>query len=300
MAIKDVNIHHAKTFTIDRRSGLSYHAFVEEYLRPQRPVVITDGLARWPALKKWTPEFFKSNFGDKRVTVSTGEVLRFADFIDLVLASTFERPCPYLSGVMIRQTFPEIAPDILPELKYTLPDRFRSRLMVGRCRSKDGIPELLICGLGGRFSLHYDAYHTNGFVTQVYGDKEFIVFPPSEGKYLYPLADNPKHSALKNPFAVDTEKFPLFNHAMQCPVVVRAGETIFNPAGWWHATRMLTPSIAVVISTVNGSNWDQFMDDLGRDRPGVPRLATRALRAYLAVLGVALTAKERLFFHVIE
>ncbi len=56
-------------------------------------------MAEWPALKRWTPEFFKSNFGDKPVKVSTGEVLRFGDYIDLVLASTNEKPCPYLSGL---------------------------------------------------------------------------------------------------------------------------------------------------------------------------------------------------------
>ena len=288
-----------REFSIDRRSELSYDEFVSEYLMPQKPVIISDGFKEWPALRKWTPDFFKSNFGDKKVKVGTGEVLRLADYIDLVLASTPEKPCPYLSGLMIRQEFLEIAPDILPELKYTLPDRFRSPLMAGRIRSKDGIPELLISGVGGRFGLHYDAYHALGFVNQVYGDKEFIVFPPSEGKYLYPLADV-RHSEVNNPFAVDLEKFPLFSQAMQCRVVVRPGDTIFNPAGWWHATRMLTPSIAVVISTVNGSNWNQFRDDLGRDRPDVPRIVTGALRAYLAVLGVVLTAKERMFFHVIE
>lgn len=78
--------------------------------------------------------------------------------------------------------------------------------------------------------------------------------------------------------------------------MLRPGETIFNPAGWWHATRMLTPSIATVISTVNASNWEAFSDDLGRPRQGIPRPVTSALRAYLSVLGVALSAKERLFF----
>lgn len=290
----------SKTFTIDRRSGLSYKEFVNEYLRPQRPVIITDGMAEWPALKRWTPEFFKSNFGDKPVKVSTGEVLRFGDYIDLVLASTNDKPCPYLSGLMIRQQFPEIAGDILPELKYTLPDRFRSQLMIGKIRSKDGIPELLLSGVGGRFKLHYDALHALGFVNQIYGDKEFIVFPPSEGRYLYQSAHDPRHSDLNDPFEPDLKRFPLFTQALQCRFVLGPGETIFNPAGWWHATRMLTPSVAVVISTVNAANWHDFSHDIGRDRPGVPWPATAALRAYLSVVGALLTAKERMFFSILE
>ena len=201
---------------------------------------------------------------------------------------------------MIRQQFPQIASDILPELKYTLPDRFRSHLMIGKVRAKDGIPELLISGLGGRFKLHYDALHALGFVNQIYGDKEFIVFPPSEAKYLYPSANDQRHSDLNDPFEPDLTRFPLFSQALQCRFVLRPGETIFNPAGWWHATRMLTPSVAVVISTVNAANWRDFARDIGRNRPGVPVLVTAALRAYLAVTGALLTAKERMFFTLIE
>jgi hypothetical protein len=53
-----------REFTIDRRRGLSYKAFVSEYLMPQKPVIITDGVKEWPALNKWTPEF------SRRITVT--------------------------------------------------------------------------------------------------------------------------------------------------------------------------------------------------------------------------------------
>jgi hypothetical protein len=280
-----------REFTIDRRSGLSYQEFVDTYLMPRKPVIIVDGLKEWPALRKWTPEFFKTNFGDKQVTVDKTP-MRLGDYIDLVLSSTPEKPCPYLSALHVRQEFSEIAPDIEPDLKYTLPDRLRSRLMVGKYKSPKGLPELLISGRGGRFSLHYDALHMLGFVTQIYGDKEFIVFNPSDTKYLYPAPADPKKSQINNPFDPDLERFPLFANTTPCRFVLRAGETIFNPAGWWHATRMLSPSIAMVISTVNASNWKEFSDDLGRDRPGVPKLVTSGLRAYLSMLGVVLSVKE--------
>lgn len=285
---------HATTFTVDRRSNLSYDDFVAEYLMPQKPVILTDALKDWPALTKWTPEFFRDRHGDKQVTVS-GKPMRLGDFIDVVLASSDSRPCPYLSGVMVRQQFPEIAADILPELKYTLPDRLRSRLAVGKTKSRLGLPELLISGLGGRFSLHVDALHMLGFVTQIYGDKEFMIFAPSDGQYLYPKAHDPKHSEMVSPFAVDLEKFPLFAKATPATFVLKAGETIFNPAGWWHATRILSPSIAMVISTVNASNWNAYADDLARPRPGVPAPVTSALRAGMSVLGGVMTATERLF-----
>jgi hypothetical protein len=259
---------------------------------PRKPVIIADGLKDWPALGKWTPAFFKDNFPGKEVIVE-GKAMRLGDFIDRVLASTPENPSPYLSKLLVRQQFPEIAPDILPDLAYTLPDRLRSRLMIGPVRGSGGIPELLIAGRGSRFRLHFDVLHMLGFVTQIYGNKEFIIFAPSDGRYLYPKKDSAHFSEL-DPFNPDLERFPLFDRATPCHFVLRAGETIFNPAGWWHATRMLTPSIAMVISTVNASNWQEFADDLGRQREGVPRPVTAALRAYLSVLGAFLTAQERL------
>ena len=113
---------------------------------------------------------------------------------------------------------------------------------------------------------------------------------------MYSVADDPKHSAISNPWSVDLNKFPLFAKATPYRFTLQPGETIFNPAGWWHATRLFSPSIAMVISTINGSNWDAFADDLGRRRPGVPRIVTSALRAYLSLAGVLLDIKEQLFF----
>ncbi len=284
---------------IDRRTNLSYEAFVSEYLMPQRPVVIADALTEWPAMTKWTPEFFRTVHGDKQVTVG-GKGMRLGDYMDLVLASTPTQPCPYLSSLFVRQQFPEIAADILPELEYTLPDRLRSPLVSklapvpGKLNRSSGIPELLISGLGGRFRLHYDTLHMLGFITQIYGDKEFILFAPTDSKYLYQLEDDPKFSAINNPFAADVDRFPLFLKATPIRCTIGPGDILFNPAGWWHATRILSPSIAMVISTVNASNWRAFVKDVGRTRPGIPRAMTAALRAYLSVVGLTLSVQEQL------
>jgi hypothetical protein len=35
---------------IDRRSGLSREGFESEYMRPPRPVIVTDAISRWRAL----------------------------------------------------------------------------------------------------------------------------------------------------------------------------------------------------------------------------------------------------------
>ncbi len=50
---------------IDKREGLSRKEFLHEYVLKNRPVVLKDGAKGWPALSKWTPEFFREHYGSK-------------------------------------------------------------------------------------------------------------------------------------------------------------------------------------------------------------------------------------------
>lgn len=283
------------TLNIDRRSNLSYAEFRDQYLMPGRPVIISNSLSEWPAKEKWTPEYFKTHFGHKRVCIEDQEVL-LGDFIDEVVASSEEKPARYLRGQIIHKEFPEVAEDIVPDIPYQLPDRIRSPLLrFLNYPTPHGIPELLITGAGGRFKLHYDKFHLLGFVTQVYGDKEFTLLPPDQGKYLYPHTDAEQENWSQIGYLkdVDTKKFPLFEQAQSCTFVLRAGETLFNPQGWWHATRALTPSIAMVISTVNAANWQQFTRDFIRIRSSDSLYRKARNRLYYYVAGKYLDWKEK-------
>lgn len=284
------------TATIDRRSDLPYDEFVEQYLKPQRPVILTNALKDWPALTKWTPEFFRDVHGDRVVKVQGAE-MRLGTFIEAVLASNEAKPAPYLSNVLVRQQFPEIAADILPDFRYGLPDRLRSPLLKGTLGPVDmrpGIPELLIAGPGARFNLHYDAAFLLGFVTQIYGDKEFLVFSPDDSPYLYQRPGDPRYSQIPDIFNVDLDRFPLYAKATPMRFVLGPGETIFDPAGWWHATRILTPSIAMVISTLHKTNYAAFRRDRSARRPGVSAAKSLAINAYLAAAGMVLDVQESL------
>ena len=44
--------------------------FRDEYQRPNRPVVLRDALAEWPASGKWSIPWFRENYGDADVEVS--------------------------------------------------------------------------------------------------------------------------------------------------------------------------------------------------------------------------------------
>lgn len=49
---------------IDRRSGLSLKDFIQEYEQPGKPVIITDGAKHWPAMAKWSTEYFLKTWPD--------------------------------------------------------------------------------------------------------------------------------------------------------------------------------------------------------------------------------------------
>lgn len=283
---------------VGRRSNLSHEDFVRQYLNPCRPVIITDAARDWKAYSKWMPEFFKEELGSKDVEVN-GKQDKLRDFINLVLTSTNDNPAPYLHGTDILGLFPELMPDIQPHLTYMLPNRLMSRflffLWLRKPAMREGFPELLIGGKGGQFPvLHYDGWYTHAFITQLYGDKEFTLYPPEQVKYLYPMEKNWNNSSIQDIQYPNLDRYPLFAKATPLKAIVKEGETIFLPSGWWHTTRMLTTSIAVSLNSVSESNWQQFSKEvvrLLRHKYNKPIVAIAA-KVYLAGLGLLLSFLE--------
>ena len=58
---------------IERRANLSYAEFSDRYMYPNRPVILTDALARWKALSRWTPDFFRREFADMSFEVEAAQ-----------------------------------------------------------------------------------------------------------------------------------------------------------------------------------------------------------------------------------
>src|SRR4051794_40361889 len=99
------------TSSVDRRCRLPYAEFESDYLLPNKPVVLTGCMDDWPALTKWSPEFFQQKHGAAPVNVG-GRTRPLAEFIDLVLASCPEKPAPYLKDVVVRQLSADLMKDI--------------------------------------------------------------------------------------------------------------------------------------------------------------------------------------------
>jgi hypothetical protein len=100
--------------------------------------------------------------------------------------------------------------------------------------------------LGGKDTdvrLHYDVDYSNVLLTQFYGNKKVILFPPQYSKYLYKMPFN-THSLvdLKN---VNFKDFPGLKHVKGYQITQEAGDGVFMPSGHWHYNTYLTGGISV-------------------------------------------------------
>src|ERR1700756_2147772 len=92
---------------IDRRHQLPYEQFVEEYLFPGKPVILTGAVDGWKALDNWTPEYFKNNYSSVTLHID-GNHYTMAAFIDRVTSSSPANPAPYLRNEIIDRFLPEL------------------------------------------------------------------------------------------------------------------------------------------------------------------------------------------------
>ncbi len=279
------------TSSIDRREKLSRKELIKEYIEPELPVIITDAVNNWPALGTITPEFFKNKYGHFTKEVK-GVTYTFAEFIDLMLSSSAERPCPYPFNLNIDNYFPELRKLIKPEIVYGKIDRVNHPLMPRFMMNHTEPYEFFLGGAGSAFPfLHIDELYLHNQATQLYGQKDFILFSPDQVDYLYPTNENPKVSPI-NIFNPDYDKYPLFKEARPLRITLKKGETLLFPTGWWHTTQSFVPSISVGRIQLNGSNWNKYLHDEYRYWKKRAPLKAAIILAYGTALGKVMDLQD--------
>ena len=245
---------------IETRSNLTYAEFVKEYLNPNRPVILTDGLKGWAAVGKWTPQFFRDNYRTKSATIGD-RTYAMGELMDLVESSGPGRIAPYFRNQAVKTVFPELLGDLNPTPPYVTPNWLRGPFYPSDGRDA----EIYIGGAGGAFPfIHYDSNSTHAFLAQVYGDKEAVLYSPKESEYMYPktVPKQRHHSLITDTENPDLVRFPLFAKATAYRGVIKAGHLLFIPSRWWHTARMLSPSITVSYNVANHSNWANVTDEV--------------------------------------
>jgi Cupin-like domain len=119
---------------------------------------------------------------------------------------------------------------------------------------------------------------------------------------MYPATAFSPLSQLAVRNGVDLERFPKFRNARPVRFFMEPGEMFYVPPGWWHTTRALTPSIAVVLTIARGPIWwgvtksacasALYVDE--RAKP-IVYARTAALFTYLTAFAAARSAADAFF-----
>ena len=279
--------------TVDRRSGIGVAEFIAEYRNPRRPVILTDAAREWGLYGRGTPDYFRGDYGSRVVRVRERDY-PLRELIDLLEASTVDRPGPYPCKFEVARDFPELLAELTPRFRYSLPDRQASPLLPQQLFKYVNNLEIFFGGPGGEFPyLHYDVMRLHAWITQLHGDKEFTVYAPGQERFLYVNPDIPWQSTIQDHHHPDYERYPLLRQAKSQKIVIRAGETLFLPCGWWHTARSLNMTISIAFDQLGADNWPAFIDDVVDDRRrlGHPVKAV-LLGSYLRSIGPLLGATE--------
>jgi hypothetical protein len=217
------------------------------YRETVRPIVIKGFAAEHECVKRWTPEFFKENYGDFRIFYSSTENLvnddgtRLGDFVDGVLAGNKNRA--YVENLSdIFNTYPELH-------RQAGLDRVHDFL--GGFASYHRIAQLFIGGPGTGAVFHC-ANELNCFLN-IHGRKEWTFVHPKYAAAMYSTNFNKgffvgsfvKHNASKRFLEAE---YPLYNRVPKLRYTLEPGDMLINPPWWWHAINNVTPSTISVAS----------------------------------------------------
>ncbi len=242
-------------------NDISYQQFIDEHWIPGIPIVFTDASKVWKANGTFSPAWFRAQYGD-RITEVDGTQYTMNEIMDLVEGKDSSRPVPYPCKYHVEAQLPEILPLLKPlSLNYATPNWLESPWFA---RGQwGGAIELFIGGPGGKFPyIHLDYYHLSAWINQLYGRKQFTVWPRGQEKYLYPDPNDPWKSLLPDHENPDYEKYPLYRNATPITFTVGAGETLFIPFGIWHTAKSLEPTISIAFDLLNSRNFPLFLKDV--------------------------------------
>ena len=236
---------------IDTVDNISREDFVNNYLKPRKPLIIRKATENWPALKKWTFDYIKETVGDTIVPLydsskadpskpinAAALEMKFGDYIDLIQTQPTDLRIFLFDPI-------KHAPGLLDD--YRSP----TELMGGFL---DKYPNMFFGGKGSVTFLHYDIDLAHIFHTHFNGRKHVILFDNkwSERLYCIPFATYALEDYdIEKP---DFNKFPALDGVEGQEAILEHGDTLFMPTGYWHWMKYLDGSFSISLRAWD-SSW---------------------------------------------
>ncbi|MBQ0787411.1 MAG: cupin-like domain-containing protein [Oceanihabitans sp.] len=232
---------------IPRVKNITKQEFLDNYFKPQKPVVIERCIEDWPAFTKWNLDYMKQVAGDKTVPLyddrpvhykdgfnQAHATMKMRDYVDLLQSE----PTKYRVFLWnILKEVPQLQKD------FSFPD-FGLKFM-------KGLPMLFFGGRDSHTFMHYDIDFANIFHFHFEGTKQCILFNQDQNKYLYKIP----HSLIvredidfSNP---DFNKWPALQHAKGYTTELNHGEVLYMPEGYWHYMKYKTPGFSMSLRSIS-------------------------------------------------
>lgn len=215
---------------VDRVASLSKEAFLRDYKKPAKPVVIEDLTYDWPARQKWSVDYFKSAVGETMVPLydsvrSTGKKHQHAaettmplkDYIDLLQAG--EKNLRMFFFNLLAGT-PSLRQD------FEFPD-------IGLKLFKK-LPVLFMAGKGARVQMHFDIDLADILLCHFGGKKRVMLISPEQTRYLYRVPFSFSSLFDIDYDQPDLEKYPALKNIQAEIVELNHGDVLYIPPGYWH------------------------------------------------------------------
>lgn len=231
---------------IAETDNISATEFYQRHFDVNRPVLIRGFASEWPAVGKWTPEWFASEFGEITIDVCSGRTsdptpdrnyeqhvvsTTMGDFIAEIMGAGSTNDVYAISNnkLMERAELAGLFDDVRPD-----PDMFPE---AGRV---PGSVALWIGPQGTVTPLHHDT--TNVMFCQISGSKRISLVSPLETSVADSATDFYAQCDVGSP-----EWELRFADVLVRTVDVGPGDALFIPVGWWHRIEALSPSISFVL-----------------------------------------------------
>ncbi len=229
---------------VERRHRLSREDFLREYYSTNRPVIITGMMDDWPAMQKWSLDYFEEKLGDREVEAQMNREsganyeinsdrysrrIRFGEYVRMVrqAGQTNDFYLTANNNSRNQEALAELWDDIIEFPEYLKPN------MPGYRFFWFGPP-------GTITPFHHDL--TNNFMAQVIGRKLLKIAPSWD----MPLMRNHLHvfsqvDGRVTPAAPE----PAFQDPQIAECILGPGEILFLPIGCLHFVQGLDISVTV-------------------------------------------------------
>lgn len=246
--------------------------FRRQYIQNYTPVVLKGVAADWPAVRKWSPDYFASRYGSDTILVRVKargvgtESLYTRDLPLAELVANIKNNGEYYANNLedLFNNHPELREDLLlreiEAYSCASPPKFepgkKKRWRVpqwGEILST----QIFISNANGRSGYHCAA--GGNFFVQVYGHKRWVFVNPRHSPFMYPVI---RKDFFYSGSAVDVRKsdeeqlqegYPLYNLIPKYEVVLEPGDVLYSPQWWWHTVDNLDLSIGVAMRFRTGA-----------------------------------------------